>query len=46
MVYFMIISFCGKMVRECDELESFGKELFTVFLTYYGAIYLEGLRKT
>jgi len=34
------------MVHECDELESFRKELSTVFLKYYGVIYLEGLRKT
>jgi hypothetical protein len=46
MVYFMIISLCGRVVRECDELGSFRKELLTVFLKYYGVIHLEGLRKT
>ena len=34
------------VVHECDELESFRKELFAVFLKYCGVIYLEGLRKT
>jgi hypothetical protein len=40
----MIISFCGRMVRECDEFESIRKELFTVVLKYNVVIYLEGLR--
>jgi hypothetical protein len=28
----MILSICGKMVRECGALESCRRELFTVFI--------------
>jgi hypothetical protein len=28
----MIVSICGRMVHECGELESFRRELFTVFI--------------